>query len=225
MRRSSFASSPSLLPNISSFRVVENFVSCLNLQQHINMKNRSDSSLSSLSSLSASPPDPFKQKPIGVTIDHNYNIENVQLPSPSPAMARRHQEGEPTEPREKKSTYGPFALSPRYEPTAAVSSNVRGDSMNNPSSRKRARNIDPADDYPVPQFDNMLIPPKNQLYKRKLSGRTTGMLPHQHWNQLTSGMNKEHRQRYSDGIDQRRHKKKNALEVVESLNRSPRQRE
>jgi hypothetical protein len=185
------------------------------------MKNKSDSSLSSLS---ASPPDPFKEKPIQVTIDNNHNFENVQLPLPSPAMARRHHEDEPTEPREKKFTYDPFALPPRYEPTAAVYSNVRGDGMNNPSSRKRARSIDPADDYPVPQFDNMLIPPKDQLYKFKVSGRTTEILPHQHWNQLTSGMNPEHRQRYSDAIDQRRPRKKYALEVVESLNRSPRQR-
>jgi hypothetical protein len=185
------------------------------------MKNESDSSLSSLS---ASPPDPFKEKQIEVTIDDNHNIEDVQLPSPSPAMARRHHEDEPTKPRREKPTYDEFALPPTHEPTAAVYSNVRGDGMINPSSRKRSRSIDPADDFPVPQQDDMRIPPKDQVYKRKKSGLTTTVLPQQHWKQLTSGMNPEQRQKYSDDIDQRQPRKMNTLEVVESLNRSTRQR-
>jgi hypothetical protein len=185
------------------------------------MKNKSDSSLSSLST---SPPDPFKEKPVEVTIADNHNIENVQLPSPSPAMARRHHEREPTEPREKKFMYDQFALPPQYEPTAATYSNVRGDGMNNPSSRKRSRSIDPADDYPVPQHDDMRISPERQVYKRKKSGRTTTISPQEHWNQTTSGMTEEQRQSYSDDIDRRLPPRKNTLEVVESLNRSPRQR-
>jgi hypothetical protein len=183
------------------------------------MKNKSDSPLSSLST---SPPDPFKEKPIEVTIDDNHNIENVQLPSL--AMARRHYEDEPTESREEKPMYDEFALAPRYEPTAAVYSNVRGDRVNNSGSRKRSLSIDPADDYPVPQYDDMSILPERQIYKRKKSGRTTMISPQQHWNQMTSGMTERERQRYSDDIDQRRPREKNSLEIFEEFSNSTRTR-
>ena len=183
------------------------------------MKNKSDSSLSSLS---ASPPSPFKEKPIEVAVDDNHNIEDFQLPSP--AMAPRHHEDEPTEPRKERPMYDEFALSPRYEPTAAVYSNVRGDEVNNSGSRKRSLSIDPADDYPVPQYDDMRIPPERQIYKRKKSGRTTTISPQQHWNQLTSGMTERERQRYSDDIDQRRPREKNSLEIFEEFSNSTRQR-
>jgi len=56
----------------------------------------------------------------------------------------------------------------------------RGRSIN-PNPRKRYRSVTPPDDYPIPDIDDMRIPPERNTYTRAISGRKTQETPSSHW--------------------------------------------
>jgi hypothetical protein len=133
--------------------------------EHSHFLTRGDCASQISSELSSPPDSPLKPKSVAelaVNYDNNTRMAHIhrddllKLPEKIPKLP----------------AYDEYARPLQHEPTAGVYSDVR--------SRKRSRSLTPEDDYPVPQVDDMSIPPERNIYKRRLSGRFTDQTPSQH---------------------------------------------
>jgi len=120
-----------------------------------------------------------------------------------------------------KSNYDEFALPPYQLSASSGYSNIRSEAFPtgnrypdaqvhknafynaNPRTkgRKRYRSVTPPDDYPVPDINDMSIPPELNTYTRAISGRRTRQTPTEYWDNRMDMLQASERRR----MDRERH--------------------